>query len=303
MNDFLLSLFLGIIEGLTEFLPVSSTAHLRLSEAFLGVDLGSGYWKMYSIVIQLGAILCLPIYFRSRIVGIRFHISPRLRSQAHDLESPSIAHSRGLRRHRGPGIPAHESHRKKSRERAHHGVFADHRRSHHVGGGRHLWQTASTEFPRRHAKLQNRKHGRDELLAGGVDRVLPDFLGGFPRNLTLNVHHCRRTDHRDVAAISPGIFLLRVYTYNAGSNLLRFIQVFPSQTWRYGYRHCAGQWPSVGSVNSRICSVVHRGLCGSCMVYELGTPARICTLCYLSDSAGDRGAVLGGKNHHALKLP
>ncbi len=67
MNHYLLSLLLGIIEGLTEFLPVSSTAHLRLSEAFLGVDLSSGYWKMYSIVIQLGAILCLPIYFRQRI--------------------------------------------------------------------------------------------------------------------------------------------------------------------------------------------------------------------------------------------
>ena len=67
MHDYLLSLLLGIIEGLTEFLPVSSTAHLRLSEAVLGVDLSSGYWKMYSIVIQLGAILCLPIYFRSRI--------------------------------------------------------------------------------------------------------------------------------------------------------------------------------------------------------------------------------------------
>jgi undecaprenyl-diphosphatase len=58
---------LGIIEGLTEFLPVSSTGHLRISEALLGIDLSNGYWKMYSIVIQLGAILCLPIYFRSRI--------------------------------------------------------------------------------------------------------------------------------------------------------------------------------------------------------------------------------------------
>jgi undecaprenyl-diphosphatase len=67
LNPYLLSILLGIIEGLTEFLPVSSTAHLRLSEAFLGVDLGSGYWKMYSIVIQLGAILCLPFYFRARI--------------------------------------------------------------------------------------------------------------------------------------------------------------------------------------------------------------------------------------------
>ena len=67
MNDYLLSVLLGIVEGLTEFLPVSSTAHLRISEALLHVDLGSGYWKMYTIVIQLGAILVLPIYFRERI--------------------------------------------------------------------------------------------------------------------------------------------------------------------------------------------------------------------------------------------
>ena len=67
MNDYLLSLVLGIVEGLTEFLPVSSTAHLRLSELLLHISLSDGYWKMYSIVIQLGAILCLPVYFWGRI--------------------------------------------------------------------------------------------------------------------------------------------------------------------------------------------------------------------------------------------
>ena len=67
MNDYLLSLILGIVEGLTEFLPVSSTAHLRLSEALLHISLSDGYWKMYSIVIQLGAIACLPVYFWNRI--------------------------------------------------------------------------------------------------------------------------------------------------------------------------------------------------------------------------------------------
>ena len=67
MNDYLLSLVLGIVEGLTEYLPVSSTAHLRISEALLHISLTSGYWKMYTIVIQLGAILVLPIYFRHRI--------------------------------------------------------------------------------------------------------------------------------------------------------------------------------------------------------------------------------------------
>ena len=68
MNDYLLSVVLGVIEGLTEYLPVSSTAHLRIAEQFMGVDLANGYWKMFSIVIQLGAILCLPLYFWKRIV-------------------------------------------------------------------------------------------------------------------------------------------------------------------------------------------------------------------------------------------
>src|ERR1700730_4508930 len=62
-----MSVLLGIIEGLTEFLPVSSTAHLRIAEALFNISLTSGYWKMYTIVIQLGAILCLPVYFRERI--------------------------------------------------------------------------------------------------------------------------------------------------------------------------------------------------------------------------------------------
>lgn len=69
MNDYLLAAVLGVVEGLTEFLPVSSTAHLRISEALLGVDLADGYWKTFSIVIQLGAVLCLPIYFWPRLVA------------------------------------------------------------------------------------------------------------------------------------------------------------------------------------------------------------------------------------------
>jgi undecaprenyl-diphosphatase len=70
LNDYLLSIVLGIIEGLTEFLPVSSTAHLRIAEALFHINLSDGYWKMYTIVIQLGAIVCLPVYFRDRIAKL-----------------------------------------------------------------------------------------------------------------------------------------------------------------------------------------------------------------------------------------
>ena len=70
MNEYLISFLLGCVEGITEFLPVSSTAHLRITEGLLNLSLEDGYWKMYSIAIQLGAVLCLPVYFRERIIDL-----------------------------------------------------------------------------------------------------------------------------------------------------------------------------------------------------------------------------------------
>jgi len=69
LNLYLVSVLLGIVEGLTEFLPVSSTAHLRIAEALMKIPLDDAYWKMYTIVIQVGAILALCLLFLSRIVG------------------------------------------------------------------------------------------------------------------------------------------------------------------------------------------------------------------------------------------
>lgn len=68
MNPYLQSILLGIVEGLTEFLPVSSTAHLRIAEALMKIPLDDAYWQMYTIVIQLGAILALCLLFLARIV-------------------------------------------------------------------------------------------------------------------------------------------------------------------------------------------------------------------------------------------
>jgi undecaprenyl-diphosphatase len=59
---------LGIVEGLTEFLPVSSTAHLRIAEALMHIPLDDAYWKMYTIVIQAGAIFALLLLYLERIV-------------------------------------------------------------------------------------------------------------------------------------------------------------------------------------------------------------------------------------------
>src|ERR1043166_6309041 len=68
MNDFLLSILLGVVEGLTEFLPVSSTGHLRIVEALFNLNLHDSFWKISTVVIQVGAFLVLPVYFWNRIL-------------------------------------------------------------------------------------------------------------------------------------------------------------------------------------------------------------------------------------------
>ena len=88
MRDYLLAVLLGIVEGLTEFLPVSSTAHLRILQAALGIDLGDPYWKTFSIVIQLGAILCLPVYFWQRLVGLLRGFPRGVRGDRRALDHP-----------------------------------------------------------------------------------------------------------------------------------------------------------------------------------------------------------------------
>ena len=83
MSPYILSILLGIVEGLTEFLPVSSTAHLRIAEALMKIPLGDSacsigntaclqdvaYWNMYTIVIQVGAIMALCLLFLERIIN------------------------------------------------------------------------------------------------------------------------------------------------------------------------------------------------------------------------------------------
>lgn len=68
LNEFVEALVLGVVEGLTEFLPVSSTAHIRVAQAMLQQDPESDYWKMFAVVIQLGAILAVVIYFWRRLI-------------------------------------------------------------------------------------------------------------------------------------------------------------------------------------------------------------------------------------------
>lgn len=71
MNDLLKAVILGVVEGITEFLPISSTGHLLLVQRWMGIDLEhSPFWKMFTVVIQFGAILSVMVYFWSRIIAL-----------------------------------------------------------------------------------------------------------------------------------------------------------------------------------------------------------------------------------------
>lgn len=78
MNDWALAVLLGIVEGVTEFLPISSTGHMLLVEQWLGVDLeGDSFWRMFTVVIQLGAILSVVVYYSRRLGNLlRDFLSP-----------------------------------------------------------------------------------------------------------------------------------------------------------------------------------------------------------------------------------
>jgi len=65
---FLQSTILGIVQGLTEFLPVSSTAHLKIAEALLGIPRDDPFLTSFDVVIQLGTWVSVLIYFRNDLI-------------------------------------------------------------------------------------------------------------------------------------------------------------------------------------------------------------------------------------------
>ncbi len=63
MIEFLKAVLFGIVEGVTEWLPVSSTGHLILLDEFVKLDVSAAFYEMFQVVIQLGAILAVIVLF------------------------------------------------------------------------------------------------------------------------------------------------------------------------------------------------------------------------------------------------
>jgi undecaprenyl-diphosphatase len=77
--DWIYAVILGVVEGLTEFIPVSSTGHLLLAKTLLGLP--NGFWDTFCVLIQLGAILAVVVLYFARLwnVAIRIPSDPAAR--------------------------------------------------------------------------------------------------------------------------------------------------------------------------------------------------------------------------------
>ena len=72
MLDLLKAILFGIVEGITEWLPVSSTGHMILLDEFVKMNVSEEFWNLFLVVIQLGAILAVVILFWDKIFPFDF---------------------------------------------------------------------------------------------------------------------------------------------------------------------------------------------------------------------------------------
>lgn len=83
------AIILGIVEGLTEFLPISSTAHLTIAEKLLGKDIDSDAVTAFTAVIQVGAIVAVLIYFREDILKLLSAVFGGFRNELRRKSDPN----------------------------------------------------------------------------------------------------------------------------------------------------------------------------------------------------------------------
>lgn len=73
MLELLKAVLFGIVEGVTEWLPISSTGHMILLNEFVELDVTPEFWDMFLVVIQLGAILAVVMLYWNQIFPFQFH--------------------------------------------------------------------------------------------------------------------------------------------------------------------------------------------------------------------------------------
>lgn len=75
----------GIVEGITEWLPISSTGHMILLDEFIKLDVSADFWKIFLVVIQLGAILAVVVLYWHKLFPFNFSGGPVIRRKTLDM--------------------------------------------------------------------------------------------------------------------------------------------------------------------------------------------------------------------------
>lgn len=85
MIKILKAILFGVVEGITEWLPISSTGHMILLNEFVTLDVSPEFWEMFLVVIQLGAIMAVVLLFWNKIFPFRFGRKPVVRKDVFSL--------------------------------------------------------------------------------------------------------------------------------------------------------------------------------------------------------------------------
>lgn len=85
MLEILKAILFGIVEGITEWLPISSTGHMILLDEFVKLDVTEEFWEMFLVVIQLGAILAVVLLFWNKIFPFDLKKKPHVKKDVFTL--------------------------------------------------------------------------------------------------------------------------------------------------------------------------------------------------------------------------
>ena len=85
MLEFLKAILFGIVEGITEWLPISSTGHMILLNEFVKLNVSPEFWEMFLVVIQLGAIVAVVLLFWNKIFPFQFDKKPVIRKDIFEM--------------------------------------------------------------------------------------------------------------------------------------------------------------------------------------------------------------------------
>jgi len=279
LNDSVLSLFAGNYRGADGILAGQLDGALEnCGGAVPREGLTSGYWKMYTIVIQLGAILCLPVYFRKRIAQFLSTFPQGKRGDRNPLTHPLGLVMAAFVVYRDPRIFDEPS------------LIGKHLESLYIMGtslligGIVMWivDELNSHFRNSGIGSDGNAHSHLDMEDMSLGQAIwigrARFFRRVPRNVAIDVHDRGGAIGRDVACVGTGVFIFSFHPDDGRGNWIRFAEVVDGK-FSEPPRRFRTLMLTVGGAGHWVCRVVRRGLRDGGMVYGMGKAAGVRTVC------------------------